>query len=279
LKDIGVVPYVGGRSKRVSWLTESIPDKTVAWLVLSKLVGAVLGAGVRFLAEDVLRPRLGVSHETRRVLRRFSTPLVRSAESLERRINILVRNEDKNWFTTDEYMRLSTLYIVGEHLGWVRIIERQFGFLPFESARRGRELNRRLTGIFRALSSHAYFRWHPDQGMVSDSTVPRLMLTAIGEAMTVDGDPPKVLEFTEFAIRYTNDDQFRRWFAEVAVLFTKAHPDDPLHWDRLIAAGANLRALTTFLDSRQALVSRRPVANLRRMRSAEAREILRKETT
>jgi hypothetical protein len=40
------------------------------------------------------------------------------ALALERRINIMVRNEEKRWFSTDEYMRLSTLYIFGEYLGW-----------------------------------------------------------------------------------------------------------------------------------------------------------------
>lgn len=261
----------------MGWLTGSMQNNTVAWLVISTLVGGVLGAAVRFLAEDVLRPRAGVIRETRRIERQYATPLLRSAEALERRINIMVRNEEKHWFSTDEYMRLSTLYILGEHLGWVRIIERQFGFLPFESARRGRQLNRRLNGLFRALSSHAYFRWHPDQDAVSRSAVPRLMFSAIGEVMTGGGEATRVLEFTEFALRYAGDAQFRRWFAEAADLFTQAHPDHPLHWDRLIAAGACLRNLTDFLDPRATLVARRPAANLDLMCFAQARRIVAEE--
>jgi hypothetical protein len=92
--------------------------------------------------------------------------------------------------------------------------------------------------------------------------------------MTGDGEAPRVLEFTEFAVRYADDAQFRRWFAEAAELFTLAHPDHPLHWDRLIAAGACLRNLTDFLDPRATLVSRQPAANLDLMCSEQARRIV-----
>jgi hypothetical protein len=42
-----------------SWLTRSFDQYTVAWLLLSSIIGGVVGASVKFLFDDVLSPRLG----------------------------------------------------------------------------------------------------------------------------------------------------------------------------------------------------------------------------
>jgi hypothetical protein len=258
-----------------SWLTDSFEQYTVAWLVISSLAGGIIGGAIKFGFEDVLRPMLGWRREAKQVVRRYATPLVRSAEALERRINILIRNEEKRWFEEDEYFRLSTLYAFGEHLGWIRIVERRFGFLPFESSRRGSQFNRRLNGIFRGLTSHGYFR-KQDPEAVDASTVPRLMLTAIGEVMTAE-DGERVIEFTDFAQRYANDAQFRRWFADLAAFLVKAHPADGLCWDRLLLTAANLRALICFLDPKGRLVDLRPVVNLDLLSNNEVLALLKKD--
>ena len=190
---------------------------------------------------------------------------MRSAESLERRINILVRNEREHWYDSDELFRLATLYAFGEHLGWVRIVEERFGFLPFESSRKGSDFNRRLNGIFRALSSHAYFRAADDE-LVAASAVPRAMLTAVGECMSRP-DEDGVLQFTDFCKRYVDDDQFRRWFAELDAFLRAAHPRDPLRWDRMILAAAHLRGLILFLDPRGRMVDKRELENLERLKT------------
>ena len=93
-------------------------------------------------------PGLGWRRDTDRLVKRYTTPLLRATEALERRINILVRNQQKAWYPQDEYFRLSTLFVFGEYLGWVRLLEREFGFVPYESTRRGREFYRRLNGFF-----------------------------------------------------------------------------------------------------------------------------------
>jgi hypothetical protein len=233
---------------------------TAIWALIASVVGGIVGAGVKFTFEDLLRPRLGWRRDTQRLVSRFTTPLIRSAEALERRINNLVRNEDAHWFETDEYYRLSTLYVFGEYLGWMRLIERRFGFIPVEAMPRGRVFTTRLYGIVRALTSFAYFREH-QAADVGASAIPRLMLTAIGEAMTAT-DGESVIEFTEFVTRYANDPQFARWFADLDQFLRHTHPDDPLTWDRTLIAGAELRALLGFLDPKGRVVRRRPVANL-----------------
>ncbi|MHC5258247.1 hypothetical protein ACYSUO_10195 [Streptomyces sp. UC4497] len=162
----------------------------------------------------------------------------------------------------------------GEHLGWIRIIEREFGFLPYESSQSGQRINSGLYGIFKALTSHAYFRWHPDQDAVAHSAQTRLIMSAIGEVMTVDSTPARAIEFREFVRLYANDQQFRRWFRTVEQLFECAHPQHPLHWGRLIAAGARLTMLGRLLDPRSAMTQRHGPANLDRLHAPEVREIL-----
>jgi hypothetical protein len=255
----------------MSWLTNSFSEYTVIWLLLSSVLGGFVGAGITFVREDLLRPFVSNRRETERVVKRYTTPLLRSAEALERRINILVRNERRGWYEDDEYYRMSTLFVFGQYLGWVHILEREFGFLPVESLRKGKEFQHHLNGLFRALSSFSYFRSYPDQDAVGVSQVPRLMLTAVGESVTIIDESPRTMDFTDFLQRYGRDAQFRRWFAELDEFLRLAHPTDPVRWDRLIAGGANLRALTAFLDPDGRMVSRRPVANLQLASSADTR--------
>ena len=219
---------------------------TAIWALLASVVGGIIGAGVKFTFEDLLRPKVGWRRDSQHIVSRFTTPLLRSAETLERRINNLVRNEDARWYQTDEYYRLSTLYAFGEYFGWMRAIERRFGFIPVEAMRHGRVFTTRLYGIVRALSSFAYFRGY-QAAEVEASAVPRLMLTAIGEAMTAT-DHESVMEFTEFVTRYVNDPQFARWFAELDQFLRRTHPDDPLTW------GSSSRRL----NCRTACVARLP---------------------
>ncbi|MFD5509892.1 hypothetical protein [Streptomyces sp. NPDC059761] len=233
---------------------------TAAWALIASIVGGIVGAGIKFTFEDLLGPRLGHRRDTRNLVSRFTTPLLRSAEQLERRINNLVRNEKEQWFEKDDYYQLSTLYVFGEHLGWIRIIERRFGFIPIESARRTRVFTARLYGSIRGLSSFQYFHSHQSAD-VGKSTIPRLMLTAIGEAMTA-ADRESVIEFTEFVTKYRNDPQFASWFANLELFLRRAHPRDPVVWDRVVITGAELRALIGFLDPKGRLARRRPLVNL-----------------
>jgi hypothetical protein len=234
-------------------MTRSFQDHTVVWLLISTVLGGAVGSGITFLYQDVLRPWLNFRRDTARLVRTYTTPLLRATEALERRIDNFVTNPGSNWYSDDEYYRLSTLFVFADYLGLVRTLERQFGFVPIESARRGRRLQHRLNGFFRALTSWAYFGNPADPGAVEASAVPRFMLRAIGEAVTDPADPRRTMEFTDFVRRYGTDPQFRRWFAELDAFLRAA--GSGLRRTRLIAAQANLRALTLFLDPNGAMVT------------------------
>jgi hypothetical protein len=220
--------------------------ETVLLPLVTGLVGGVVGASIKFTFDDVLSPFVGTRRELRKTVAQFTTPLVRSAVSLERRINILARNEHRRWFDDDEYFRLSTLYVFSEYFGWIRILERRFGFMPVAALPRGREFNRHLFGVFRALTSNAYLR-DADVEQANASAVPRLMLTAVGEAIT-DPERECVIDFTVFATRYAEDAQMRSWFSALDGFLRMAHPDSPLAWERLLLTGAQLCTMIRFLD-------------------------------
>jgi len=264
----------------MSWLTTSLDEHTIVWTFLSALVGGLVGASVRFLFEDLLRHRLGWRRTVREVIRGNTTPLLRAAETLERQINNFVRNQEQGWYSGSEYYRLSTLYTFGEYLGWIRIIERRFGFLPYESSRAGKRFNRRLYGVFRALSSFGYFRGESPLA-VERSQVPRRMLTAIGEVMIAgagsEAEGERVRQFTDFVVTYGRDAQFRRWFQDLDGFLRRAEKREPFEWDRLIAVGANIRALIAHLDPKGAMVARRELSNLPLVIHEDLRDELKQE--
>lgn len=245
----------------VGWLSQSWHQDTVAWLFVSSLIGGIIGSAVRFGFEDVLRPRLGATRAIQATTRKYSAPLIRSAESLERRINNFLRNIDLGWYGTDDYYRTSTLYVFANYLAWNQIIEESFGFLPYESSRSGRAFNRRLNGFFRAMSSFSYFSWSADHSAVEESQVPRLMLTAMGE-LTQNPDASAPLRYSEFTVAYRDNEELRDAFSYLDKFLRGAEAGDPFRRDRLIAAGANLRALIRLLDDRGAFVPLRGVSNL-----------------
>jgi hypothetical protein len=77
-------------------------------------------------------------------------------------------------------------------------------------------------------------------------------------------------------VRYANDQQFRRWFHELDE-FLAAVPDDPFRWDRLIAAGANLRILVGLLERSAGVRREQRVANLDLLRHEQVHAILNEE--
>ena len=80
------------REGYVDWLTRSFQEQSLVWLLLSAFVGGVMGTGVKFLFEDVLRPRVGWRRDARRAVQGITVPLLRATDSLERWINNWVRN-------------------------------------------------------------------------------------------------------------------------------------------------------------------------------------------
>jgi hypothetical protein len=248
----------------MNWMRESFDQYTIAWVLIASTIGGIVGASVKFVFENLLGPKVTSRREARRLLDLYTAPILRSAEALERQVNNFVRNAAKGSYGESEYYHLSTLYTFGDFLGWVKIIERDFGFVPYESTNRGRDFTHHLYGPFKALTSFAYFKWSDDEAAIEASLVPRHMLRAIGEAMTSGVPERHVKEFTQFLYSYANDPTFVRWFQELDEFLLGAERGDRMRMDRLVATGANLRAFIVFLDPKGKSVDRRRIANVDR---------------
>lgn len=256
-------------------LTTSFEEHTVAWLLLSTILGGVAGSTITLLFDEVLRPRLAMRRETRRVYRRYRNPLLGSANSLERQINTIVRNRGEAWLT-DEYYQLSTFYKFGSFLFWVRKIELEVGFLDMTSSARAKEFSRCLYGPFSGLSSvRRYFGNEPD---ATRTALLRDIARAIGEEMAAPSDAAHTkaepIGFADFVRRYGTDPQFRGWFRALeAMLQEMADKPGRTRLERLIVTGAQLKRLIAFLDPQEVHASR-DVSNLDLIERPELRDRL-----
>src|SRR4051812_2555544 len=94
------------------WFTQAFQEHSIFWLLMTALLGGVIGAGIKLLFENVLAVQIGNRRTARQAIRNYTYPLLRSAESLNRYIELLLHNIDKNWFDNkeDNYFKLALLY-------------------------------------------------------------------------------------------------------------------------------------------------------------------------
>lgn len=255
------------------WLNASFEDNSIAWLLIASILGSVITLSLKFLFEDVIKFHINQKRQLNKIVSHYSSPLLRTGLSLERRVNNFIRSIDQDWYGQgDDYYRMSTLYVFGEFLAWVRIIERKKNYLEFTKSKRSREFDQRLYGAFKALTSFAYFKEREDLKEVGMSAIPRMILTGIGEAMTFEkGEDYAVLEFTEFVNKYYEEPDRFRWF-EPLDTFLKSAKDNALVWDRLIILQAHLKHFVLFLDKDQSHVRNKNYANLDLMKDKEAQK-------
>ena len=250
--------------------------------VLWGFIGIVIGAGSKFFFDHLLAHRLLRRKEIKSVVRQYSRPVLRSGESLERRINNFILNHKRHWFENDEYYRLSTLYQFGCFLGWVLRLEYEVVFLEFENLKASREFNIRLNTVFKAFTGFEYFEGIDDFEAKDASTIPRLVLTAIGELMIAGSAQDKnvsLVGFTTFVKNYKTDSQYKKWFGHLTSFLSNLKVSSrDLRWDRLILIGATLRRLIWFLDPNSTCTRSRQICNIDLIQNPCVRLSLLKET-
>jgi hypothetical protein len=75
----------------VETLSKSFNEHSILWLVLSSLIGGIVGAAIHSMFEEIINPRLRERRKIEKVVRRYTVPILRSADSLRGRIfNFLV---------------------------------------------------------------------------------------------------------------------------------------------------------------------------------------------
>lgn len=228
----------------VEWFTNSFQEHSIAWLLLTTILGGIVGSVITLVFDELIRPRIAFHRELSRVYLRYRNPLLGAANSLERQINIIVRSRGSDWLS-DEYYRLSTFYKFGTFLFWVNEIESNFGFLEMSSSKKTRMFVRRLYGPFGGISSIRRYQ------LAADTALPRDIARAIGEDMAhtdpVGGSRP--IGFATFVRKYGQDAQFNRWFQRLEQLLNEmARAAAPAYLERLVVTAVQLKLLVRFLD-------------------------------
>lgn len=275
-------------------LLRSFEEHSIIWIIISAGIGGLLGALIKFVFEQVLGPRLRSVRAAKVALRRYTYPILRTADTLDRRIENLIRFVDKKWFDDpkEDYYRLSTLYLFGRYFGWCKILENE-AFLKYEiSDRKARNFNIRFYRVFKGITGFDYFKdlkadefedLEADEvSSIEAATVPRLALTAIGELMIKKHEGteerlPTVLDFVEFVRDYKTSPDFKKWFSYLEnVLSGLSSSMKNARWNRLVVFATNLRVFISFLDPRSRQTAPRQVYYLKYLHPKVAK-CLRKE--
>lgn len=265
-------------------LLRSIEEHSLLWVVVSAGFGGVVGALIKFVFETVIALRYQHRVSARKMLRRYRYPLLRAADSLDRRLENIIRFAAKRWYDDprDDYYRLSTLYLFGVYLGWCKILE-DAAYLEFETSdRKAREFSIRFYRVFKALTGFWYFSGF-DEGEVEGveaATVPRLALTAIGELMRREsGDGadrlPETLGFVEFTEQLKTSPAFQKWFRylEAGILAEQQVSPSSPRWNRLLVVASMLRAFVSYLDPEGRQTAPRQIGYLGQMHPKVAERV------
>ena len=57
------------------WVTHTFQEHTLAWLLMSSVVGGIIATAIRFLFEDLFRPAIGWRREAKHIVRHHTVPL------------------------------------------------------------------------------------------------------------------------------------------------------------------------------------------------------------
>ena len=241
-------------------LFRSFEEHSLIWILISAGVGGFIGALIKFIFEQVLGPRLQTMRSSRASIRKYTYPILRSAYTLVRRLQNLIRFADRKWFddTKDDYYHLSTLYLFGRYFGWCKILENE-AFLEYETSdQKAKLFNIQYNRVFKGITGFYYFK-DLEEGEISsveEATVPRMALTAIGELMIKKSEGgkkqdnmPGIIDFVEFTRSYQSSEDFKKWFSYIENLLCNMEcSKNNARWNRLNVFATNLHVFVTFLD-------------------------------
>jgi hypothetical protein len=149
-----------GSSSLTDWLNYSFQSNSIAWFLISSFLGGIAGASFKFIFETILPSRLKDKKEIVAVARKYSVPILISAEALRNRFDNIIRLhetiETNKWLSYKEnpgYYYLSTLFLVGRFFGWVEILRSTVVYLDLSSVRETRTFEKFLSAIESAFSS------------------------------------------------------------------------------------------------------------------------------
>jgi hypothetical protein len=245
-------------------LFKEFQQHSIFWFLLSGILGGFIGSFFKFIFEKVLSSKFDKNQSAKIALNKYSLPLLRSADSLDRRLENFIKFSDKKWFISanDDYYKISTLYSFGQFFGYAGILDKE-AFLEFNTNKKQRRFHIGFYRVFKGLTGFVYFKntTNTDLPELDKANIPRFVLTAIGELMIRKYSPkehPEILSFIEFSKMYEKNKDFKKWFAFIENLINKATSSSSnAYWNRIIIFHINLRLLICYLDPKNRYTGKR----------------------
>ncbi|WP_433537212.1 hypothetical protein ACQPZK_05285 [Micromonospora sp. CA-249363] len=183
------------------------------------------------------------------LFRRSRVPLLASAESLQSRPhNVLSRNFLRTYLHSgnseeQQYVRHNIVYVLAEHLAWLKVLRREQRFLNIESVKSTRSSSQRSSGFI--------IPWRPTH--CPARSVFRGHQRAIGEVMlhrveSPEGAVTEVLGYAAFCDRLETEPRFALWFTRLLAEVDDVGAQDLRENERLVRPQNELVGLTELLD-------------------------------
>jgi hypothetical protein len=182
------------------------------WTAIGSLVTGVVLA----VLAGVLKRRHDREAHISELLSRYRDPLLGAAFDLQSRLYNIVRRDFLEDYLgssepgAHEYARDSTLWLIGQYLGWTEILRHEVQFLDLGEASANRRLQARLQRVTQAFATD-------EEALTSVFRLFRGEQRAIGELMIAPADMHgrvACLGYAEFSARVRRD-PLRPWFARL----------------------------------------------------------------
>lgn len=192
-----------------------LADAAVPAEVWTALGSLVTGAVLAVLA-GVLKRRHDREAHIAELLSRYRDPLLGAAFDLQSRLYNIVRRDFLEEYlessdpASHAYARDSTLWVIGQYLGWTEILRREVQFLDLGEASENRRLQARLQRIAQAFATD-------DEALTPVLRLFRAEQRAIGELMIAPADAHgrlTSLGYADFSARVRRE-PLRPWFARL----------------------------------------------------------------
>jgi len=243
----------------ISWLQQTFQENSILWLVLSSIMGGFIGASAKFIFDVVLPNKLQQGREAIAIKRKYTSPILLSAQSLRDRLENIIKNiesiEKQNWLPAEggqNYYYKSTLFVVGQFFGWVQILRRNIVYLDFAVTKETQKFERFLNLIENGFTNPALYEQAktglPHQSQ--DKWVFKYILQSLGALMvTHDEQGHRAIDYVAFCKLYesSDGDDFRSWFSHLEEIFKGLNAND-VRFKRIIAIHIVINSFVDYLD-------------------------------
>lgn len=255
-------------SKTASWLERSFEEHSITWILISSVIGGLVGASAKLIFEVILPDKLKERREILSLTHKYTTPILLAAESLRNRlfnmIKLIKLIEKNQWLSRNAqpnsnyptYYYISTVYSLGRFFAWVEILRSTVVYLDLSSVQETRRFEKYLEAIESCFSNPQILPGITDIELRTESDRDwcySYELFAIGEIMIIRDSHDnnlKTIGFSGFKKLFLNspDSEFREYFDCLSLLFEDLKENE-IRFKRIVVAHAFLNAFIDYMDS------------------------------